>query len=70
MKRLETDYWLRFIQSYGGDSPIIVALTKYDQHPFSIDRFRIEERSDHIAGFVETDAFTGRRVSKTCRPCW
>ncbi|MDH3659960.1 MAG: hypothetical protein OEU92_08020 [Alphaproteobacteria bacterium] len=60
----ETDYWLRFIQSYGGDSPIIVALTKYDLHPFSVDQFRIEERSDHIAGFIEADAFTGRGIDQ------
>ena len=41
-----------------------MALTKYDEHPFSVDRFRIEERSDHIAGFIETDAFTGRGVAE------
>lgn len=58
----ETDYWLRFIQSFGGESPVIVILTKYAEHPFSVDRFRLEERCQQIAGFVETDAFTGMGV--------
>jgi internalin A len=60
----ETDYWLRFIQSFGGDSPVMVALNKYDQHAFSVDRHRIAERCPQIAGFVETDAFSGRGVSE------
>lgn len=58
----ETDYWLRFIQSFGGDSPVVVVLTKYDAHPFSVDRFRLQERCPQIAGFIECDAFTGRGV--------
>jgi signal recognition particle receptor subunit beta len=56
----ETDYWLRFIQSFGSDSPVLVALNKYDAHAFSVDRFRLLERCPQIVGFVETDAFTGR----------
>lgn len=59
---VETDYWLRFIQSYGGDSPVIVALNKHDEHAFSVDRFRLQERCPQIVGFVETDAFTGRDI--------
>jgi len=55
----ETDYWLRFIESFGGDSPVIVALNKYDEHPFSVDRHRLLERCPQIAGFVPTDALTG-----------
>jgi internalin A len=59
---VETDYWLRFIQSYGGDSPVIVALNKHDEHAFSVDRFRLQERCPQIVGFVETDAFTRRGI--------
>lgn len=60
----ETDYWLRFIQSYGGESPVVVALNKYDAHAFSVDRFRLQERCPQIVGFVETDAFTGRGIAE------
>ncbi len=59
---VETDYWLRFIQSYGGDSPVIVALNKHDEHAFSVDRFRLQERCPQIVGFVETDALTKRGI--------
>ncbi len=58
----ETDYWLKFIQSFGGDSPVIVILTKYDQHKFSVDRHGLRERCPQIVGFVETDAFTRRGI--------
>ncbi len=58
----ETDYWLRFIQSFGGDSPVIVVLTKYDLHPFTVDQHLLKERCPQIVGFVEADAFTRRGV--------
>jgi len=61
---METDYWLRFIRSYGEDSPVIVALNKYDAHVFSVDRYRLQERCPQIVGFVETDAFTGRGTAE------
>jgi internalin A len=61
---METDYWLRFIQSHGGESPVLVALNKFDAHAFSVDRFRLQERCPQIVGFVETDAFTGRGIGE------
>jgi internalin A len=60
----ETDYWLRFIQSFGGDSPVVVALNKYDSHAFTVDRFRLQEKCPQIAGFVPTDALTGRGIAE------
>jgi len=60
---METDYWLRFIQSYGGESPVIVALNKYALHSFSVDRFRLQERCPQIVGFVQTDTFTRRGIA-------
>ncbi|HEV7401417.1 MAG TPA: COR domain-containing protein [Chthoniobacteraceae bacterium] len=60
----ETDYWLRFIQSFGGDSPVVVALNKYDAHAFTVDQFRLQEKCPQIAGFVQTDASTGRGIAE------
>ncbi|HEV7401291.1 MAG TPA: COR domain-containing protein, partial [Chthoniobacteraceae bacterium] len=60
----ETDYWLRFIQSFGGESPVVVALNKYDAHSFTVDRFRLQEKCPQIAGFVQTDALTGRGIAE------
>jgi internalin A len=60
----ETDYWLRFIQSFGGDSPVVVALNKYDEHAFTVDRFRLQEKCPQIAGFVQTDAATGCGIAE------
>ncbi len=62
----ETDYWLRFIQSFGGNSPVIVVLNKYAEHPFSVDTFRLRERCPQIVGFVNTDAVTRMGVENLC----
>jgi len=60
----ETDYWLKFIQSYGGDSPVLVVLGKYVQHSFSVDRYRLLERCPQIVGFVPVDAVDGLGVAE------
>ena len=60
----EADYWLRFTGSFGGESPVIVALNKYDEHNFTVNRFKMREQCPQIAGFVETDAFTGRGMAE------
>ncbi len=61
---LETDYWVRFIQSFGGNSPLVIVQNKSDEVSFSIDRYRLKEQCPQIVGFVETDAFTGRGVEE------
>ncbi len=60
----ETDYWLRFIQSFGGESPVIVVLNKYDSHAFSVDEFRLRERCPQIINFIKTDALTKLGIAK------
>ena len=61
---LEADYWVRFIQSFGGNSPVVVVQNKSDLQPFAVDRYRLKEQCPQIVGFVETDAFTGRGIDE------
>src|SRR5436190_14221951 len=61
---LEADYWVRFIQSYGGNSPVVIVQSKSDLHAFAVDRYRLKEQCPQIVGFVETDAFTGRGIEE------
>jgi internalin A len=48
----KSEYWLKLIQSFGGDSPVIVALNKMDENPsFSVDKRRLKEKYPNIMGF-------------------
>jgi internalin A len=34
----EAEYWLKLVESFGGDSPVVVALNKIDEFRFDINR--------------------------------
>ncbi len=48
----KTEYWLKHIQSFGGDSPVLVALNKIDENPgFEVNRLFLQEKYKNIKGF-------------------
>ena len=47
-----TEYWLKHIESFGGDSPILVVLNKIDENPgFEVNRKQLQEKYPGIQGF-------------------
>jgi len=56
------EYWLKIIQSFGGDSPIIIVGNKTDQHPLNIDRTGLKKKYPNIVEFVETSAASGEGI--------
>jgi internalin A len=54
------EYWLKLIQSFGGDSPVLVVGNKTDQHPLDIDRTGLQKKYPNIVGIFETSAATGK----------
>jgi internalin A len=48
------EYWLKLIQSFGGDSPIIVVINKIDQQRLDIDRRGLQSKYETIKAFIET----------------
>ncbi|HYH80113.1 MAG TPA: COR domain-containing protein [Longimicrobium sp.] len=58
------DYWLKMIQSFGGDSPVIVVGNKVDEHPLDIDRFGLQRKYGNIKAFVETSCKTGHGINR------
>ena len=47
-----TEYWLKTIESFGGNSPILVVLNKIDQNPnFEVDRRQLQKKYPGIVGF-------------------
>jgi internalin A len=58
------EYWLKIIQSFGGESPIIIVGNKIDQHPLDIDRRGLQNKYPSIKAFVETSCETGEGIDK------
>jgi internalin A len=53
------EYWLKIIQSFGGDSPVLLVGNKTDQHLLDIDRTGLQKKYPNIIGILETSAATG-----------
>ncbi|KAF5435535.1 hypothetical protein C5S35_10775, partial [Candidatus Methanophagaceae archaeon] len=48
----KTEYWLKHIESFGGDSPVFVVINKIDENPsFDVNRRFLQEKYKGIKGF-------------------
>jgi len=48
----DAEYWLKLIESFGGDSPILVVLNKMDEHPsYDLNRIFLKNKYNGIKGF-------------------
>lgn len=55
----EPEYWLKHIQSFGGDSPVLVVINKIDQNPgFEVNRKFLMEKYKNIKGFFRLSCQT------------
>ena len=63
----DADYWLRLIESFGGNSPVIVVLNKIKQHPFDLNRRALQQKYVGIREFVPTDCEDGTGIEKLRR---
>ena len=68
----DAEYWLKIVSAFGGDSPVIVALNKWESKPFDVDRNAICSRFPTVRAFINTDCRTGlglvelrKEISKT-----
>ncbi|MEM1279938.1 MAG: COR domain-containing protein [Cyanobacteria bacterium P01_H01_bin.152] len=51
----DAEYWLELIESFGGDSPVIVVLNKITEHPFDVNRGALQQKFPNIRAFIPTD---------------
>ena len=51
----EAEYWLQLIESFGGESPVIVVLNKIKEQPFDLNRRALQQKYAAIRDFIETD---------------
>jgi small GTP-binding protein len=61
----KTEYWLNHIKSFGGDSPVLVALNKIDQNPgFEVNRLFLKKKYPNIKGFFRVSCATGNGIKQ------
>ncbi|WP_446011736.1 COR domain-containing protein [Candidatus Electrothrix sp.] len=59
------EYWLRHIESFGGDSPILVILNKHDSNPsFDVNRPFLMQKYPAIKGFFRTSCANGKGIAR------
>ncbi|HWS99153.1 MAG TPA: COR domain-containing protein [Pyrinomonadaceae bacterium] len=58
------EYWLKIIQSFGKDSPVIVVGNKVDQQPLDVDKRGLQGKYPNIRDFVETSCRTGMGIDE------
>jgi internalin A len=58
------EYWLKIIESFGGDSPIILVGNKVDQQPLDIDRRGLQLKYRNIKAVVETSCQSERGLEE------
>jgi internalin A len=49
------EYWLRLVESFSGNSPVIVVINKIKDHPFDLNRRGLKDKFPLIRNFVQTD---------------
>ena len=62
-KESNIHYWLKIIQSYGGDSPVLVVVNKCDQHPHELNETRLMRDYANIHGFIQTSCADGKGIA-------
>ena len=58
----DAEYWLELIQSFGGDSPVLVVLNKIKEHPFDVNRGALQQKFPNIREFIATDCETSQGI--------
>ncbi|MDZ8140364.1 MAG: COR domain-containing protein, partial [Nostoc sp. DedQUE04] len=48
------EYWLKLIESFGGQSPVIIVGNKKDEQPLDINRKALREKYPNIQAIIET----------------
>jgi internalin A len=60
----KAEYWLKHIRSFGGDSPVLIALNKIDENPsFELNRKFLQEKYPSIKGFFRISCKKNRGIA-------
>jgi len=66
-KEEKTEYWLKHIESFGGDSPVVVVLNKMDENPgFDVNRKFLQDKYPSIKGFYRVSCKKHAGINDFC----
>ncbi len=51
----DAEYWLKLIESFGGESPVLVVLNKQREHAFDVNQRQLQGKYPFIKGFIKTE---------------
>ena len=51
----DAEYWLKLIESFGGESPVLVVLNKQHEHPCEVNQRQLQGKYPFMRGFLKTD---------------
>ena len=60
----EAEYWLKLIESFGANSPVIIVLNKINEHAFDLNRSALLKKYPNIKDFIRTDCGDGTGIDK------
>lgn len=64
-KEEDSEYWLNFIRSFGGASPVLIVLNKIDNNEgFELNSKFLQEKYPNIVGFYRTSCLDGRGIKE------
>lgn len=60
----KAEYWLNYIQSFGGNAPVIVVLNKTDENPsFDVNRKFLSKKYNNIQGYYKVSCLTDEGIN-------
>ena len=61
----DAEYWLRLVETFGADSPVMVVLNKIESEPFDLNRRGLHEKfPGRIREFLESDCKEGTGIGE------
>jgi small GTP-binding protein len=61
----DPEYWLQHIESFGGDSPVLLVLNRIDEHPaFEVNRRFLKNKYKGIVGFFRVSCAKNRGLGE------
>ncbi|MCK5058310.1 MAG: leucine-rich repeat domain-containing protein, partial [Candidatus Aminicenantes bacterium] len=61
----KAEYWLKHIESFGGNSPVLIVINKIDENTaFDVDRNSLSRKYKNIKGFFRTSCQTGEGIAE------
>ncbi len=69
LEESDAEYWLKLIESFGGDSPVVLVLNKIKEHSFDVNRRALWQKYPFVVrdSFLRTDCMDATGIDALCR---